>query len=104
MSGAAEPSVDRLSRFLRFFNLGDAWWADRCLQPWHRIGPHAQKRLSLVQVDLPFECSSSSRLCPRAKSIVSNLDHRKRSSGPRKPTGSVLDRRNFRNPGVYLVV
>jgi len=25
VSGAAEPSVDRVSRFLRFFNLGDAW-------------------------------------------------------------------------------
>ena len=40
---------------------------------------------------------------PVAKSIVSNRHHRKRSSGSREPAGSVLDRRNFRNPSRYLV-
>lgn len=59
--------------------------------------PACAKRPSSVQVDLPFERSSSSRLARREIDIV-ETDHRKRSGGPRKPTCSVLDRRNFRNP------
>ena len=53
---------------------------------------------SLIQVDLSFERSSSSR---RARREIDSVDrhHRKRSSGSSEPTSSVLDRRNFRNPG-----
>jgi len=60
----------------------------------------AKKRRSLVQVDLPFQCSLSSDLASGREIDSVELDHRKRSSGPRKPTGSVLDRRNVRKPGV----
>ena len=63
-----------------------------------RIGPHGQKRPSFVQVDLSFERSLSSDLASGREIDSVELDHRKRSSGPRKPTGSVLDRRNFLDP------
>jgi hypothetical protein len=47
-----------------------------------------------LQVDLPFERSSSSRL---AGGKIDRVDrhHRKRASGSRESAGSVLDRRNF---------
>jgi hypothetical protein len=63
----------------------------------HRIGPACAIRLSSVQVDLPFERSSSSRR-PRREIDSVEPHHRKRSSGSSEPASSVLDRRNFRNP------
>ena len=53
---------------------------------------------SFVQVDLSFERSSSGPLACREIDSV-DPHHRKRSSGPREPTCSALDRRNFRKLG-----
>src|SRR5688572_24848978 len=60
--------------------------------------PVQRKATSLVQVDLSFERSITCRL---ARGEIDGVEphHRERSRRPRQPTGSVLDRRNLRNPG-----
>ena len=72
VSGAAEPSVDSVSRFLRFFNLGDAWWADRCLQSWIESARMGKNVLHLFRLISPSNVPSPVTLPPGAKSIVSN--------------------------------
>ena len=73
VSGAAEPSVDSVSRFLRFFNLGDAWWADRRLQPCGiESARRAQSVVHLFKLISPSNVPSPVTLPPGAKSIVSN--------------------------------